>query len=78
MGKGRFKVAPVEYPDTAAAIKRGLGKEEFGVGIVLIGLATKQLQCLERIEALLRGQSAQAHKPVEPRYDGSRFGRKSK
>lgn len=40
---------------------------------VLIGLATKQLQCLERIEALLRGQSAQAHRLVEPK-----FGRKAK
>lgn len=51
---------------------------ELGVGVVLIGLATKQLQCLERIEALLCAHSVERHQPVEPKYDGSRFGRKAK
>lgn len=84
MTKKRLKVAPVEYPDTAAVIKRGLSKgvayapTELGVGVVLIGLATKQLQCLERIEALLCAHSVERHQPVEPKYDGSRFGRKAK
>lgn len=63
---------------SASTRKTVYAPTEFGIGVMLIGLATKQLQCLERIEALLRGQSAQAHKLVEPKYDGSRFGRKAK